>query len=201
MRGKVELSEPLYRKALIYREKAEGPKSWQVAQLLRDVADNHRDAGRLDAAEPLYRKSIGIVSKMPDRKYHLAFCLANLGENQLRRDKLDEAEALSRQALDVYDQQKAPVPFNRALCYATLGESLRRQKKLDEAGDAFKSAIKHLQNPMILPARSMHIYANAAKCRRDQGDAEEANTLDKTAKSFATKHAEANEAAAKKADE
>jgi len=200
MRGKFDLSEPLYRKVLIHREKFGGPKSWQTARLLRDIADNHRDAGRLDAAETLYRRAIGIDDEMEDRKYHMAFCLANLGENQLRQDKLEEAEALCRQALDVYDQQKAPVSFNRALCYATLGESLRRQKKLDEAGEAFKAALKHLQNPMIQPARSMHIYANAAKCCRAQGKTEEANSLDETAKSFAAKHADANAAAAKKVD-
>src|SRR5262249_49842099 len=120
----------LYKKALTTRERLNGPNAWETAQLLRDIADNQCDAGNLDAAEPIYRRSIEIVANMKGREYHLAFCLANLGELLLRQGKRDEAEALSRRALETYDQVKGDFPLNRALCLTTLAETRRKQKKI-----------------------------------------------------------------------
>lgn len=50
-REKYDQAEPLYKQALAIRENANGPKAWETAQLMRDLADLHRDAGRADEAE------------------------------------------------------------------------------------------------------------------------------------------------------
>jgi len=196
LRGMNDDAAPLYKKALAIREKVNGPKSWETAQLLRDIADNRRDAGELDAAEAIYRKAISIVNGMQGFEYHLAFCLANLGELHLRQDKLDEAEALCRQALDTYDKAKGKFPFNLALCYGTLGETLRRQKKGAEALAAFQESIKYLGDGVYM-ARVFPIIRNAAKCLREQGKEADAKKLEDKLKEFEEKHKKANAAAAK----
>jgi len=178
----------LYKKALTTRERLNGPKAWETAQLLRDIADNKRDAGELGAAEPIYRRAIEIVAGIKGREYHLAFCLANLGELQLRQGKVDEAEALCRQALDLYEKVPGQFPLNLALCDATLGEALRKQKKVEEAAQMFATALKRIDPPPGTPARSLPILKSAAAFYRENGRTAEAKKLDDQIKEIEDKH-------------
>jgi tetratricopeptide (TPR) repeat protein len=193
MRGMHNEAGDLYKKALATREKLNGSKAWETAQLLRDIADNHRDAGRYDAAEPIYRKAISIVTGMEGREFHLAFCLANLGELRLRQDRPEEAEALCRQALDIYEKAKGKFPFNLALCHGTLGEALRRQNKGTEAAVVFGQALKLIGDGPYSP-RLFVLVRDAAGCLRQQGEGAVAARLEAKLKEFEEKHQKANSA-------
>jgi tetratricopeptide (TPR) repeat protein len=192
MRGRFDEAEALYKKALAIREKWNGPKAWETAQLMRDLADNHRDAGRYDAAEPIYRSAISMLDRMKGREYHLAFCLANLGELMLLQDRLDEAESLAQQAMGVYRQQNMNVPHNRVFCAATLGEVQSRQRKIAEAEKTFSAGLKDLEATGPAGIRMAPFLQRAAKFYRDNGRVAEATKVENLAREINEKHAKAN---------
>jgi hypothetical protein len=191
LREKYDLAEPLYKKALAVREKVNGPDAWETAQLIRDLADLNRDAGRLDAAEALYKRSLKILEGKKDQEYHTAFCLANLGELRLRQSKAVEAEALCRQATAMYERLKSPSHLNEALCQGTLGESLRQQKKPAEAAEAFTKALSHLEAGHAVGVRTLPILVNAAKLYQEQGKTDKAQELEKQAAAIRDRHKKA----------
>lgn len=191
LREKYDLAEPLYKKALAVREKVNGPKSWETAQLIRDLADLNRDAGRLEGAEALYKRSLSILEGIKDKEYHVAFCLANLAELRLRQGKLEEAEALCRRAAALYDRLPSPAHFNLALCHGTLGEALRTQKKPAEAAEAFAKALSHVEAANAAGVRTVPILINAAKLYREQGKSAEAQKLEEQARSISNQHEKA----------
>lgn len=193
-REKYDLAEPLYKQALAIREKVNGPKAWETAQLMRDFADMNRDMGRADEAEAIYKQAITILEPIKDREYHLAFCLANLGELYLRQGKLDEAEALCRQALVIYKRGKwAAMQFNLALCHGTLGEALAQQKKDADAAAAFAEALRYMEEGKAAGVRTLPMMRYAAKSLRAQGKTAEAETLEAQAAEIAARHKKGNE--------
>jgi tetratricopeptide (TPR) repeat protein len=193
MRGRYDEAEALYKKSLAIRERVNGPKAWETAQLMRDLADNHRDAGRYDAAEPIYRSAIAMLDGQKGREYHLAFCLANLGELMLLQDRLEEAGALAQQAMNIYREQNLNVPHNRVFCAATLGEVQARQKKIADAEKTFTAGLKDLESTGPAGIRVVPFLKRAAKFYRDNGRTAEAKKLEESAKSIEEKHAKANE--------
>jgi len=181
-----------FNKALALRERSsKGPNAPEMAQLVRDAAAMFRDAGRLDAAEPLYRRAIRDLEKAAGKEYHLALAQMGLGELFLRQGKLQEAEALARQASETYDRQKSAVPFDRADCLATLAEALHRQKKTAEAEDAFRKSLALLAGVKVLNVKALPIVARAAAFYRENGRAAEATPLEEKAKDLAEKHKQA----------
>lgn len=192
-REKFDQAEPLYKQALTIREKVNGPKAWETAQLMRDMADLNRDMGRADEAEAIYKQAITILEPIKDREYHLAFCLANLGELYLRQAKLDEAEALCRQALAIYKRGKGAMQFNLAVCQGTLGEVLAQQKKDADAAAAFAEALRHLEEGKAAGVRTLPLMQNAAKSLRAQGKTAEAEKLEAQAADIADRHKKGNE--------
>jgi tetratricopeptide (TPR) repeat protein len=198
LRGKFEEAEASYKKALTIREKLNGPRAWETAQLLRDIADNHRDAGRYEAAEPVYRSAISMLTGQKGREYHLAFCLANLGELMLLTERVEEAEAVCRQGLEIYREKNLNVPLNRAFCQATLGEVLARQGKTEEAEGVFAAGLKDLEASGPAGPRALPLLKRAAKFYRANGRTGEAGKLEATIKSIEEKHLKANEQAAVK---
>jgi len=192
MRGRYDEAEALYKKALAIREKVNGAKAWETAQLMRDLADNHRDAGRYDAAEPIYRSAIATLDGMKGREYHLAFCLANLGESMLLQDKVDEAEALAQQGMDIYRKHKIVAQQNRAFCLATLGEAQARLKKVAEAQKTFAEGLREMEISGPASIRMVPLLKRAGKFYRDNGRIAEAAKLEESAKAIEEKHAKAN---------
>lgn len=194
LRGKFDLAEPLYRKALAIRERVNGPNAWETAQLLRDLADLERDAGKFDAAEALYRRALTILEGTKGPEFQSASCLANLGELYVREGKLVEAEALSRRADAIYESLKVPLHLNRALCEGTLGEALRLRKKSAEAEEAFSAAVVHIDDGKLNTIRVADVLANAAKSARETGKIAQAGALEGRATALRESHRKANAA-------
>lgn len=191
LREKYDLAEPLYKKALAVREKLNGPDSWETAQLLRDLADCNRDAGRLEEADALYKQALRILEDKKDKDYHVAFCLANLGELRLRQGKLEEAEALCRRAAALYDGLPEPAHLNMALCHGTLGDSLMQQKKPAEAAEAFAESLSHVEALPVAGVRTLPVLVKAAKFYREKGKLAEAQKLEEQVAAISNQHANA----------
>ncbi len=192
LREKYDIAEPLLKKALVIREKVNGPDAWETAQLIRDLADVNRELGRFDEAEALYKRALKILEAHKNREYHVAFCLANLGELRLRQGKPEEAEALCRQAAGYYEKVKGTLHLNLALCFGTIGESLHQQKKLTESADAFSKALSHAEAGHALTPRTLHILVSAAKLYREQGKTAEAQKLEEQATAIRDQHTKGN---------
>lgn len=112
----------------------------------------------------------------------------------LRQGKLDEAEALCRQALAIYKQNaKWPSQFNLALCYGTLGEAFAQQKKDRESAEAFAEALRNMEEGKSAGIRTLPLMLNAGKSLRAQGKSAEADKIEAQAADIAARHKKGNE--------
>jgi tetratricopeptide (TPR) repeat protein len=89
------------------------------------IAVQHCQAGRLQAAEQVYRQILALQPNHADAHYNLGNALKNQG-------KLDEALACYRRALELKP--------DFALAHYNLGNALRDQGKLDEALACYRRA-------------------------------------------------------------
>ncbi len=89
-----------------------GPEDYRVAISLNELAVLYHLRGRLDAAEPLYRRALGIWEKLPER-LETATALSNLARLCLDRENSVEVERLSKRALSILELLVAQAPRSR----------------------------------------------------------------------------------------
>jgi hypothetical protein len=67
---KYDLAEPLYKRALSLPKRVNGPTACETAQLMRGVATLHRDTGRSDEVEAIYRQALAALERIKGREYN-----------------------------------------------------------------------------------------------------------------------------------
>jgi eukaryotic-like serine/threonine-protein kinase len=126
-------AEPLFRRALAFYRKTEGPDGPLTVDLTRDMAMLLDRTGRRDEAVPLYRELIARQRvQTPGNGRNLAVSLGMLGLNLLTQQEWAEAEPLLRECLNIREKGD---PDSWATFYtkSLLGAVLLGQRKFAEA--------------------------------------------------------------------
>jgi len=100
--GRYDEAEKASSHALAEAEKL-GPEDYRVAISLNELAIVCHLRGRLDDAERLYRRALGIWEKLPKR-LETATALSNLARLCLDRTNYAEVERLSKRALAILEE-------------------------------------------------------------------------------------------------
>jgi tetratricopeptide (TPR) repeat protein len=135
-------SEPLYRRALVIREKALGPDHPDLARPLNGVANLCNTTNRKAEAEPLYRRALAITEKNfgPEHR-DVAFPLNGLANLLNETGHPEEAEALFRRALAVSEKNDGADHPNVAFPLNGLSGLLIQAHRYEEAEQLCRRAL------------------------------------------------------------
>lgn len=134
-RGKNNEAERLYRKALLFFEKAQDPAG--QGNVWRGLGDLASGAGRDEEAEDLYRKALSFFEKAQDALGQ-GNAWEGIAQVRVRQGRPAEALALYNQALTLYRKQEHR--FNEMWTTYRKGKALEGMGRLDEAIGAYEKA-------------------------------------------------------------
>jgi len=123
----------LYQDALAQAERQHGAESTAVATVLNNMAELERSAGNLAAAEPLFRRALGILESQSPRSGALVSLLANTAECLRQVGKIEEAGEMSSRALSLAEALPDMDP-------AALGVLFNNAAGIEERRDDFTRA-------------------------------------------------------------
>ena len=170
---------PLFRKALLIREKVLGLYHSKTARSYNNLARCLQAQGKAAEALPLYRRALLIQEKVlgPDHRdiatsyNNLALCLQAQG-------KAAEALPLYRKALPIFEKVLGPDHPSTATSYNNLALCLKAQGKAAEALPLFhKARLIHEKVLGLDHPSTATSYNNLALCLKAQGKAAEALPL------------------------
>ncbi|MEI8252021.1 MAG: tetratricopeptide repeat protein, partial [Synechococcus sp. ELA057] len=140
--GKYAAAEPLYRRALVIREKVLGPAHPAVALSLNNLAVLLNDQGQYAAAETLYRRALAIREKTlgPDHP-DVALSLNNLAGLLISQGQYAAAEPLCRRALAIREKALGPDHPDIANSLDNLASLLKNQGKYAAAEPLYRRAL------------------------------------------------------------
>ena len=130
-------------------------QAWQCDWLERDLGSDHldvitnraallRDQGRLEEAEPLFRRHLDVLRERHDTdSLALLVPIRNFSEFLLRMGKLEESEALIRESLEGTRRLLGEDHRLTVGAMSILGMALHRQGKVSEAEPYLAAAQSH----------------------------------------------------------
>ncbi|RCV65078.1 Tetratricopeptide (TPR) repeat [Methanophagales archaeon] len=113
------------------------------AWTLNALANSYANSGRSREAISLFEMSNEIYKKQDANKQHLAICLGNLADNQMRIGELKVAEANFRRMIEISREIKEG--FEEAVGHRKLGQLLAYQGEFGESEKEIEAAIKIAQ--------------------------------------------------------
>jgi len=113
------------------------------AWTLNALANSYAYSGRSREAISLFEMSNGIYKKQDANKRHLAICLGNLADNQMRIGELNVAEANFRRMIEISREIKED--FEEVVGHRKLGQLLAYQGEFGESEKEIEAAIKIAQ--------------------------------------------------------
>jgi serine/threonine protein kinase/tetratricopeptide (TPR) repeat protein len=124
--GNAAEAERLYRQTLKLRGKAPDE---EVAMALNNLADvlSGQGKGKVAEAESLAREGLAMAPKTPLAARHVGDCMCNLADILVRQNKLDEAERVLSEPLDLRAQASGALVLQRR------GELRARRTRWNEA--------------------------------------------------------------------
>lgn len=173
-----------YAEALAVAEKAAakarasvGEESSEFARAISWQAYLLQLRGRLDRAEPLFRRSIEVYEKiLPPGHPDIATAINNLGFHYQSTDKLQEAEELYKRALDMREKALPPDSPLIADSLNNVAQALKRQWRIDEAEPLLERSLairaKTLAPDDPLMAQSLTNIGAVKEMRGNFGEAE-----------------------------
>jgi tetratricopeptide (TPR) repeat protein len=137
----IELLRALFldREDKVPRLKNELAQAWTLGAL----ANSYAHSGRSRETISLFEMSNEIYKKQDANKQHLAICLGNLADNQMRIGKLNVAEANFRRTIEISREIKED--FEEASGHQKLGQLLAYQGEFGESEKEIEAAIKIAQ--------------------------------------------------------
>jgi eukaryotic-like serine/threonine-protein kinase len=126
-------AEPLFRRALAFYRKSQGPAGLLTLDLTRDLAQLLDHTGRRADVAPLYRELIaGQRARTPGDRRALAEALSTFGLSLLNQREWSGAEPVLRESLTILEKA-APDDLTTVVNKSLLGLALLGQKKFAEA--------------------------------------------------------------------
>jgi CHAT domain-containing protein/Tfp pilus assembly protein PilF len=121
--GRYSEARPLLIRALEIRERAAGPDSRGVAEVLGALATNHQATGDYANAEPLLERSLKIVEKVHGPEHHdVAHELRRLGLFYYRKGDYLKAEERLQKALAIFEKTDQTENINVPSLLGSLGD-------------------------------------------------------------------------------
>lgn len=165
--GELEQALSMMERSASLHEELLGVEHPRTLMLINNLAGVHRDQGRFEAAEPLYRKVLEVKARMGvERNVAYAHPLYGLGRVLMEKGESAEAERLLFEAVEILSGYQNRIVYNIAL--STLGECLLLQGRIPEArpliADSLPVLEEHFEegNPELVRARNrverLHSY-------------------------------------------
>jgi CHAT domain-containing protein len=181
--GRYADAEPLFKRALVIREKSLGPDHPDVAQTLNSLAMTLKHQDRYADAEPLYKRALAIQEKTLGTNHpEVAWSLNNLGEMYRAQDRYADAEPFYIRALAISEKILGPNHTGVGPLLNNLGLLYRAQGRYADAETLHKRSLaiaEHALDPNH-PTVAVNLN-NLAALYRDQGRWAEALPLVGTA--------------------
>jgi len=111
----------LYKLTLASQEKALGPNHAQVAATLNNLAVLYHNQGSYSQAEPLYKRSLTIWEKVPEKEAQVVAALNNLASMYRDQGRNAEAVALYNRALGIWQKSGHIDDSRAATAFYNLG--------------------------------------------------------------------------------
>jgi len=148
-RGRYQEAEPLYRLALVIREKILRPQDLEIAESLNNLAELYRNEGKYPEAEPLYQRALAIMEEVLGPKNpNVAICLNNLALLYYAQGKYTEAERGYQRALSIIEQALEPQQPTVASTLNNLAALYNEQGRYIEAEPLLQRAL-HIREQVL----------------------------------------------------
>jgi tetratricopeptide (TPR) repeat protein len=121
------------------------PADARITRYLQTLAAVYRALDRTDDAAALLEECRSLHERSGEEQAQLATTLNNLAEIASARGRLQEAEALARRALELWEQAYGPAHQRVAVALNNLAQALRRQKRFVEAAPLYERAVAILE--------------------------------------------------------
>jgi tetratricopeptide (TPR) repeat protein len=141
----LEAAEQTLREAVDMRTRLFGASSAEVGESLGNLASVLLQRDKLDAAEQAYRRCADIMRAAKVRPSDYFIHLSGLAVVLRREGKLDEAEAIFREALQVDNRQGRTDDPDRVLPLSYLAALLMQQGRVAEAEPLQREALRIAQ--------------------------------------------------------
>lgn len=151
-----------------------GEKDSSIAASLNQLAQVYSAIGQFQKAEHLYRRSLSLIEKTGDKNSE-AIALSNIASVQVNMDRLSEAEALYKKALDI---QVTIGSEQTATTYNNLGNLYFSLNDLEKAYLSYQKSVSLMKEHLgeTHPDTAIAIN-NLAYVLAEKGHYEEASKL------------------------
>jgi len=133
----------------IYEQTRDLTREWgdarELGEVLGELADVHRDAGRLPFAIQNYQLALECLTVTLFARDR-AQILRSLGRAYAQMERYDEARDAWTEALDISAELPDETPLEVALTHHAIGEAHRHQKHYDDAERSYREAL-HYHTP------------------------------------------------------
>ena len=132
----------MYKKAEDLLEQLGLGKDYRMAALCNNISSLYRENGDLEEAEKMARKSILIISEIPDARLDMATSLINLEEVQTRLGKYREAEESLKTAAAIYEHDAGGMDIHYASAVAAMGALEYYRGNFEASAERYRKALE-----------------------------------------------------------
>lgn len=138
-----ELALPLLEKAMHIRDTNPQTTPKEKASTLADVADLHFELGLYAEAETYFRRSIDQYKTFTEEDdEELVSSISGLATVLSYQDKLEQAQQLNQQVLEIQLKKYGPLSIQAGDAYTNLGHVFRDSGKFDEADEVLTHGLE-----------------------------------------------------------
>jgi eukaryotic-like serine/threonine-protein kinase len=144
----------------------------ELSSALAALASAHLNAGRLEVADSLNRRTLAIDEHLWGARHPtVANALVNLGVIEFRRGRYEQAEPHYREAVAIFEGHYGPEHPQTASALRLLGQDLVYQGRLDDAREPLERALA-IQEASLGPMhpRLANTLGDLAYIAADDGD-------------------------------
>lgn len=132
----------------------------ELGSVLRELADVHRDGGRLPLAVLNYQSALEHQPAQLLLRDRIA-TLRNMGRALAQMERYDEARSAWTEALDLSNDLPDSSPLEVGLTYHAIAEAHRSQRNYDDAEQSFREALQHLAPATVESAATWRALGQA----------------------------------------
>lgn len=138
--GRPDLAEPPMRQALKVIESQPKPENWRIVYSLKNVANCQAMSGKHEEAEVAYKQCLKMLESEPTRGGQVCLVLMEMSRMYLATDRANQAEALTKQALEKLAEVKGN-GILLARAQFVRGNALLANGKPVEAAELYKAGL------------------------------------------------------------
>ncbi len=116
-------------------------EDYRMAALCNNMSVAYRETGKLQEAEAALETALSVISSLPGCEVELATTHVNLGELQMRQEKMDAAKESFEQAAHVFEENQKTQDPHYASALAGLGEVFSAAGELEAAKNHYTKAL------------------------------------------------------------